>query len=356
MKIAFVMGYFPALSTTFITNQVTGLLAAGHDVEVFALRRGEESKVHPDVARYRLLERVTYFAIPQSRVRRACRAARLLALNFARGPALIARSLNALKYGREAISLNLFYYVIPFLGKEFDVIHAHTGPIGMIGCWLRELGVPGRLITTFYGADLSSFVKEKGPTYYQPLFAGADRLLPICRYFQGRLLELGCRQDKITVHPVGVDLEAFTGKRLARAPGAPFRILTVARLVEKKGIAYGLQAVAILAGRYGNIEYVVAGSGPLSGALQSLAERLRIADRVKFVGAVDRDEQLRLFAESDLFLLPSVTAEDGDEEGTPTVLLEAQAAGLPVVSSRTRKAGSSSPRGTFAAWPTRSPA
>jgi colanic acid/amylovoran biosynthesis glycosyltransferase len=104
-------------------------------------------------------------------------------------------------------------------------------------------------------------------------------------------------------------------------------------LSEKKGIAYGLRAIAILACQYDQIEYTVAGYGELNDSLQHLAQKLQIFGRVKFVGTVDRDEQLRLFAQSDLFLLPSVTADDREEEGTPTVLLEAQAAGLPVIST-----------------------
>lgn len=333
MKIAFIMGFFPALSTTFINNQITGMLDAGHEIEVFALRRPDEKKIHPDIIRYKLLERVTYFEIPRGRIRRACKAVHLLIKNFQRGPSQLLKSLNFFKYGKEALALNLFYYLIPFLGKNFDILHAHSGPLGMIGWRLRELGVSGKMITTFYGADLSSFVKANGVAFYQPIFADSDRLLPICQYFRKKLLNWGCPEDKIIVHPVGIDLETFIFSQRQRKPDHIFRILTVARLIEKKGIASALHAVAILACQYDQIEYTVAGYGPLNDSLQSLARKLQISSRVKFVGAVDRDEQLRLFAQSDLFLLPSVTADDNEEEGTPTVLLEAQAAGLPVIST-----------------------
>jgi colanic acid/amylovoran/stewartan biosynthesis glycosyltransferase WcaL/AmsK/CpsK len=333
MKIAFIMGYFPALSTTFINNQITGLLAAGHEVEVFALRRPDEKKIHPDIIRYKLLERVTYFEIPRGRIRRAFKAGHLLIKNFRRGPSRLLKSLNFYKYGKEALALNLFYYLVPFVGKKFDILHAHSGPLGMIGWWLRELGVDGRLITTFYGADLSSFIKANGVAFYLPIFADSDRLLPICQYFRKKLLAWGCPEDKIIVHPVGIDLETFMFSQRQRKPDHIFRILTIARLIEKKGIAYALHAVAILACQYDQIEYTVAGYGPLNDSLQSLARKLQISSQVKFVGAVDRDEQLRLFAQNDLFLLPSVTADDNEEEGTPTVLLEAQAAGLPVIST-----------------------
>jgi colanic acid/amylovoran biosynthesis glycosyltransferase len=333
MKIAFIMGYFPSMATTFVINQITGLIAIGHEVDVFAFRQLIEAKTHPDIIQYKLLDRVTYFEIPQNRIRRVCKAVYLLIKNFKRGPAQILKSLNVFKYGKEAWALNLFYYLIPFLEKKFDIIHAHSGPMGMIGWWLRELGVSGKLLTTFYGADLSSFINKNGPVFYQPLFTDSDRLLPICHYFRNKLLNWGCQENKIVVHPVGIDLEKFIPSHLPRNPDRIYRILTVARLIEKKGIAYGLHAVAILACQYDQIEYTVAGDGPLNDSLQNLAKKLQISERVKFVGTVDRGEQLRLFAQSDLFLLPSVTAEDKEEEGTPTVLLEAQAAGLPVIST-----------------------
>lgn len=334
MRVAFIMGFFPALSTTFIQNQLTSLIDAGHEVHVFAFRRPDEQKIHPIIAEYHLLERTSYFNIPANRFARILKAVFLGIRNFHRAPRLLLKTLNIPKYGMNALNLNLFYFALPFIGKRFDILHAHFGPNGVVGWWLKELGIEGKLITTFYGADLSSTVRENGVAYYQPLFSRADLLLPICRYFQEKLIGWGCEKERVRVHPVGIDTTKYKPSGLPKGPGKRFRILTVARLVEKKGIEYGLRAVAEASRKHGQIDYTIAGFGPDAGRLRELAEELGITQRVSFVGAVTQDEEVRLLQQHDLFLLPSVTAADGEEEGTPTVLLEAQASGLPVVATR----------------------
>ena len=336
MKIAFIVGMFPALSATFIQNQVTGLLDAGFDVRIFAGKNPKESKVHPDFLKYRVGERIRYFSIPLNKALRILKAMALFLLYFPKAPGKLLKSLNVIKYGKEALSLNLFYHLIPFLGKrnKFDIIHCHFGPNGTIGAYLRELGIEGKIITTFYGYDLTSYPLEEGPGVYKKLFAGGDLFLPICGYFKQKLIDYGCETGKIRVHPVGIDLEKYRFSERRIQPGGTVNILTVGRLCEKKGFEYGIRAIATLSRNFKNIRYLIAGDGPLRENLFSLTAELNIRQYVEFVGPVDQEELVVLYEKSQLFLLPSVTARDGDQEGTPTVLLEAQAMGLPVVSTR----------------------
>jgi len=335
MKIAFIVGFFPALSATFLQNQVTGLLDAGHDVRIFAGRNPKEKKVHPDFAKYRLSERVRYFSIPLNKAGRILKALVLFLANFHKGPGKIIKSLNIIKYGKEALSLNLYYYLIPFLqkGNDFAIIHCHFGPNGNTGAYLKELGIPGKLLTTFYGYDLTSHILQEGTGVYKRLFAAGDLFLPICDYFRKKLIDYGCETGKIRVHPVGIELEKYRFSMRTLQPGSTVTILHVGRLCEKKGFAYGLQAVAKLSRDHKNIRYLVVGDGPLREELQALAVDLQVLDYVEFVGPVDQDELVACYERAHLFLLPSLTARDGDQEGTPTVLLEAQAVGLPVIST-----------------------
>jgi colanic acid/amylovoran biosynthesis glycosyltransferase len=111
-------------------------------------------------------------------------------------------------------------------------------------------------------------------------------------------------------------------------------LLTVARLVEKKGIDVALRALGSLRDELPGIRYEVIGDGPLRAELGSLAVSLGIADRVRFAGAVTNDAVQQAMRDADLFVLPSLTAPSGDEEGTPTVLFEAAYAGLPVLATR----------------------
>jgi colanic acid/amylovoran biosynthesis glycosyltransferase len=110
---------------------------------------------------------------------------------------------------------------------------------------------------------------------------------------------------------------------------ARIRIVTVGRLVEKKGVEDAIRAVADLPLSY---EFTVAGDGPLRPSLERIAAGLGV--NVRFIGALRQDEVADLLASANIFLAPSVTASDGDVEGIPVSIMEAMASGLPVVSTR----------------------
>ena len=92
MKIAFIIGEFPALSETFILNQVTGLIDRGHEVDIFANSKRKEPKVHPDVEKYDLLSRTYYRNIPTNKVWRTIKAFGLIVANFHKNPITILKS------------------------------------------------------------------------------------------------------------------------------------------------------------------------------------------------------------------------------------------------------------------------
>lgn len=145
---------------------------------------------------------------------------------------------------------------------------------------------------------------------------------------------LGCQSGKIAKHyPAGIDLANFAFQSRTASYGKPIILLTVARLVEKKGIAYALHAVARIAQHHPNLKYWVVGDGPLRESLGHLVSELGLSETVQMFGAKTDVEILQLLSKADLFLLPSITASDGDQDCSPIVLLEAQAAGVPVLST-----------------------
>ena len=103
--------------------------------------------------------------------------------------------------------------------------------------------------------------------------------------------------------------------------------------MKRRGHEYAIKALAKVVNKNGKNIYRIVGDGPLKDKLSSLAEELGIEDCVKFMGNVEDEELLKLYEESHIFILPSVTASDGDQEGIPVVLMEAQAMGLPVIST-----------------------
>ena len=333
MKIAFIVGGFPTLSETFILNQITELLDLGHDVEIFAGSNPNDKKIHHDVEKYRLMERVHYTYIPHNKVKRILKAIFLIIKNFYKDPLKILKSLNVFKYGKEALSLRLLYLLIPFLDKNFDILYCHFGSNGILGTYLKKIGINGKLLTTFHGYDMSSFIISNGNNVYKKLFLNGDLFLPISDYWKRKLIRLGCNEKKIIVHRMGINLEKFKFSERRKQSGEPIKILTIGRLVEKKGHEYTIQAIAKIIKKYKNIEYIIAGDGPFRSKLEDLISELGIKNYIKFLRAVEQNEILKLYKQANIFILPSITASNGDQEGIPVVLMEAQATGLPVIST-----------------------
>lgn len=211
------------------------------------------------------------------------------------------------------------------------VVHAHFGAGGMrVARECRLLGVP--LVVSFYGYDTSPR-ESRG---YGRLLAGATRLTVEGPALARRLVELGAERKDIDLLPLALPEWALQApRRGALDPSRGFRLLQVARFVEKKGVDVALSAVALLKARGRRIRFVLAGDGPLEAQTRALIERLGLRDEVELPGFVPHEELPALFAGCHALVQPSRTAPDGDTEGgAPAVVLEAQAQGLPVVATR----------------------
>ena len=241
-----------------------------------------------------------------------------------------------LKYRKHLRPLRLLYAAIPLLGKrQYDIIHCHFGPNGLKGSLLRDIGaIQGKLITTFHGYDMSNYPKEMGDHVYKRLFDKGDFLLPISEYWRQRLIELGCDDKKIIVHRMGIDCKRFSFIPCRLHANGPVKIVTIARLVEKKGVELGISAVAKLAKVTRNIQYNIVGDGTLKEDLEQLIQDLHLGDRVKLLGWKQQEEIAEILNNSHILLAPSVTSKDGDQEGIPVALMESMAVGLPIVSTQ----------------------
>jgi colanic acid/amylovoran biosynthesis glycosyltransferase len=186
-------------------------------------------------------------------------------------------------------------------------------------------------VVSFYGRDASELIR-RNPTRYDGLFKRADAVIVLSKDMKSSMEDAGCPTSKIHIQPLCVDTTQFSFSERFREDGEPIQILSVARFVEKKGLEYALRAVAKLSKSY-EVTYRIAGDGKRREYLESLINELEISDSVHILGWQSQSEIAELMRGSHIFVLPSVTAENGDKEGTPTVLLEAQSRGLPVVST-----------------------
>ena len=343
MRVAVVVTSFPSLSQTFVLGQITGLIDRGHEVDIYSAASEPEvgGAEHAVVREYGLVARTRYQpaqGVGGSALRKLGATLYVLARYWWRDPANAWRVVRSPpeRFGYES-RLALLDAGAPFVGRgAYDAVLCHFGPNGRRMAMLREAGLlRGRIATVFHGYDMSRYLITSGPHTYERLFASGDLFLPVSDFWRSRLISLGCPPGRIIVHHMGIDLSAFPlwPRRVAHGDGT-VRLLSVARLVEKKGMEYAIRAVAAMrAATKRRVEYQIIGDGPLRPRLEELVRDLGVGDTVKLVGESDQDGVRLAMRRSDIFVAPSVVAEDGDMEGVPVSIMEAMACGLPVVST-----------------------
>ena len=335
MKIAFIVKYFPKLSETFISSQMIGLLKEGHEITIFAEENSNETKAHDDVLEFKLLEKVVYTPkLPKRIIKRQLVFLRLFFKYFYKNPLVIIRSLNFFRYKSKALNLELFCQAIPFLDyRNFDVVHCHFGAMGLKGGYLKSLGLlkESKLLTAFHGKDVNANYIINTRRYYDILFRYGFHYTANTNYTAKKAMDLGCPPDKISILPEGLEPDRFPFSD--RSTLEQVRILTVGRLVEKKGIEYALRSLPAVLEKYPGLQYDILGDGPLFNSLCDLCKELHIEDNVQLHGAKSRNDVIDFFKQANVFVLPCVKAKDGDSEGQGLVLQEAQAMGVPVIST-----------------------
>ena len=224
--------------------------------------------------------------------------------------------------------------------KQFDaqIIHAHFGHVGYRALTFKHrLNLP--LITTFYGFDMSILPKRlPWKKAYKTLFTHGDYFLVEGEKMGEALKSMGCPADKIIIQPIAIDITKIPfkpyGERAGQDDSTPIRILMAGRFIEKKGFKYGIEAFAKISPQWPQVELNIIGAGPLQEEMETAIKRSGCQEKINLLGMQPYEAYLDEMGRSHLFLSPSVTAQNGDTEGgAPTTLLEAQAAGLPVISS-----------------------
>ncbi|WP_119680080.1 glycosyltransferase [Indioceanicola profundi] len=313
LRIAFRVGRFPTLSETFVLSQIEGMIERGHRVSILADSPADGDGPAALPGRLAGLEEVNY-VLPRSP---------LLAQTYMHLPYRIRRALAGVEERR--------------MCRDNDIVVCNFGWFGAmtaesVGGRQRR----ARILTIFHGDDMSRTVTQAEPDLYAELFRVGDVLAAVSDFWRRRLVELGAPEEKLTVHHMGVDVDRYPFNLRPPAEARPFELVTVGRLVEKKGAEFILRALARVRESRPDLRFRLRaiGDGPLREPLEALRAELGLQDRVEFLGAVAHERVAEVLAASDAFVLPSVVASDGDMEGIPVSLMEAMASGLPVVSTR----------------------
>ena len=295
MKITYILGTWPKLSETFILNQITGLINRGHEIEILACTVPFEEETHEDVLRYDLLRKTHYIQFKNE----------IAFLDVSNAKKLIT-SLDA------------------------DLIHAHFAatPADLAYEIFNRMEIPfiftAHAYDIFINPDVMRLIAK---------FLAAKRIITVSQFNKNYLLTLLGKEfdSKISVNPCGINLSRFRYQE--RKEDKEVKILYVGRLVEKKGILDGIAAFQQVHKKMPLTEFRVIGNGPLFETAISMVEENNLTDSVHFLGGLTQDKVITEMEKADIFLLPSKKASNGDSEGLPVVILEAQAMGLPVVST-----------------------
>jgi colanic acid/amylovoran biosynthesis glycosyltransferase len=330
-KIYFLLGSYPIVSETFLYNQILEVAKENScEVKIIILRRTNE-EVHDA---YKLLSsRILLFSVP-SKAQIYTKIKITLTSLFSLllfNPKILFKCLNFIKYGRKCAS----YIVLANLFKNIqpDILHSHFGPNGNIAADLKEIGaIQCKILTSFHGMDITVYPKQFGPEYYARLFKIGEWFTGNSRFIINKMLDAGCPEGKIVKIPECLNIDQFTYRGTSPYKD-PFKILTVGRFVEKKGYQYSLEAIASFSTYNIPFEYHIIGEGPLKTEMIELAKKLNIEQYVIFHGAMKQELVKTFYQQTHVFMLPSVTAANGDTEGQGLVLQEAQAVGVPIVAT-----------------------
>jgi colanic acid/amylovoran biosynthesis glycosyltransferase len=186
-------------------------------------------------------------------------------------------------------------------------------------------------IVSFHGADV--MVDMNKPAYREATLQMLDAVTLVLvrsESLRRALVDLGCHPEKIKIQRTGIPLQEFPIRDRAVPNNGEWQFVQAGRLIEKKGLPVTLRAFSTFLKQYPNAMLTIAGEGPLLPELQKFAGELGITDRVSFTGFVSQEQLREIYYRSHIFLHPSQTGRDGNQEGIPNSMLEAMATGLPV--------------------------
>jgi colanic acid/amylovoran biosynthesis glycosyltransferase len=218
-----------------------------------------------------------------------------------------------------------------------DIIHCHFGMEG-----IAMMQFEGRFkkkipyVTSFYGYDISSL-----PVASKKYRRNLVRLLQRGTGFfaegpelKKKVLAFGCPNEKCAINPLLIPVDDYPVKRRFRVPGDPVKFLFVGRFQEKKGLHLFLRAIGRLKNKLHNFTIDIVGAGPMQAIYEQIIAENDLQPFITWLGMLRHDEIIAMMKDYDFLVHPSITAADGDSEGgAPTIVIEAQAVGLPVITS-----------------------
>lgn len=316
--IAYVVKRFPRFSETFILNELLAHEAAGARTQVYSLLPPPPEPRHARLSRLK--------------------AGVMILETFGKGPDGVAPAEDkALFSGKTAQEIGALQRKAVAMAEDAKArgithFHAHFGSDTTTVACLAARVVGGTYSFTAHAKDIyHTYVSPRADAVMRSAkMRGAAFVATVSDYNARHLSQL-CPEARIVRLYNGIDLSAFAPiDPPQRQPG---HLIAVGRMVPKKGFDVLLQACALLKHRKIAFHLSLIGSGPLDTALRAQCRALGLEDHVSLLGPAPQEKLSQQMARAQVAVLPCVVTDSGDRDGLPTVLLEAMACGLPVVTT-----------------------
>jgi colanic acid/amylovoran biosynthesis glycosyltransferase len=247
---------------------------------------------------------------------------------------------GALRFVKEYLSgIQKWHYHLQQIITEFkpDVVHCHFGTMGVIWMHFEEkfkTGIP--YVTSFYGYDASSlpFTDNKYRHGINNLWATGTAFFAEGPELAKKLIKLGCSRDKCLINPLLIPANSYPIKNTFREIDSIIKFLFVGRFVEKKGFHIFLSAIGELKNKIPPFTIDIIGSGSYQSVYESIISKYQLHENINWLGMKEHSSIIDVLKDYDFLVHPSITASDNDSEGgAPSIIIEAQAAGLPIITT-----------------------
>jgi glycosyltransferase involved in cell wall biosynthesis len=334
--LAYILKGYPRISETFISNEILLLERLGFTMRLFPMRRGREDFCHDSVKQIRA--RVDY--LPTELL---IDLPRLIGPNILCAVKRPGRYRQALKIavkrfrrtGKQATFKHLFqagYMTENFLSRDPSICHLH-------GHFAHSPTSVTMFASLLSGLNFSftAHAKDIYTSHPDQLREKLEKALFVstCTRHNKAYLESLSESSAAAIHCIyhGIDIELFSNKDIRYETAAPYKLMTVARITPKKGLPTIYRALRKIRDQGIDFHHVLIGDGDQRKETLALIDELDLQDCCSWLGTRSHGEVLEQFVHSDLFVLGSQIADDGDRDGIPNVLVESLAMGVPAVAT-----------------------